>query len=119
MYNRYIPEEVEYIPVNGQQPTGRPHSPQHDGEKNGKPFDLSSLLNGGVFSGSDSLGGILKSLNLGELIGDVDIGDILLLLILIFLLLEGDDHMELIIALGLLLLMGLGDKKKKAQSEED
>lgn len=48
------------------------------------------------------LAGLLKGLKLEEL----DTGDILLLLILLFLFLEGDD-LELIITLGLLLLLGL------------
>ena len=41
---------------------------------------------------------------------DIDPGDILLLLIILFLLVEGDD-LELVIALGLVLLMGLGDRE--------
>ena len=41
----------------------------------------------------------------------LDSGDLLLFLILLLLLKEGDD-LEMIIALGLTLLMGLGDDKK-------
>ncbi len=48
------------------------------------------------------LAGILKALKLDEL----DTGDILLLLIMLFLFLEGDD-MELVITLGLVLILSL------------
>ena len=63
---------------------------------------------GNLFSsgeGSGGLSGLLKALKLE----DIDPGDILLLLIILFLLVEGDD-LELVIALGLVLLMGLGDR---------
>lgn len=78
---------------------------------------LSSLLEqnplGQLFrKGGDSggMGGILKALHLE----DLDSGDILLLLILLFLFLEGDNT-ELVITLGLILLLGLGDSKKDDQ----
>lgn len=64
---------------------------------------------GSLFSsgdGSGGLSGLLKALKLE----DIDPGDILLLLIILFLLVEGDD-LELVIALGLVLLMGLGDRE--------
>ena len=48
-------------------------------------------------------GGLLKSFHSGGL----DSGDILLVLILLFLFLESDDNLELVITLGLLLLFGL------------
>ena len=51
---------------------------------------------------------ILKKLKLDNW----DSGDILLLLIVLFLLLEG-DNLELAIALGLVLIMGLGDDKEQ------
>ena len=51
------------------------------------------------------LSGLLKSLHLEK----IDSGDILLLLIRLYLLVEGDD-LELVIALGLVLLMGLGEE---------
>lgn len=58
-------------------------------------------------SGGKSVTSALKSLKLG----DWDSGDLLLLLIVLLLLSEGDD-LELVIALGLALMMGLGDGKK-------
>lgn len=77
---------------------------------------LSSLFGGkeGVLSlltrqgGGKGLTSTLKSLKLG----DWDSGDLLLLLIVLLLLTEGDD-LELIIALGLALMMGLGEEKEK------
>lgn len=109
MYNRYIPEDVSYTPIEpppeppcGPAPeSGRPSFRDFLSGKEG----LSGLL--GAREGN-SLSGLLKSLHLDN----IDAGDILLLLILLYLLVEGDD-LELVIALGLTLLMGLGDDKEK------
>ena len=89
-------------------------------------FRLPQFLSGkdgltSLFSGKDGLtslfsgkeGGGLSSLLKALHLENVDTGDILLLLIILFLLVEGDD-LELVIALGLVLLMGLGDKGEKA-----
>lgn len=109
MYNRYIPQEIEYVPI----------SPEPDRPKEEKmPFSIKNILSGGIKSpgkeqwweeGRDPLEGLLKSLKLEG----VDSGDILLVLIILFLLLEGEDHWELVITLGLLLIMGLADKEKE------
>ncbi|MCF2661433.1 hypothetical protein [Pseudoflavonifractor phocaeensis] len=57
---------------------------------------------------------MLKTLHLE----DIDPGDVLLLLIVLYLLVEGDD-LELVIALGLVLIMGLGEEKnEKKESQE-
>lgn len=105
MYNRYIPQDVSYTPVE-KKPPSRPDSrrppfrlPDFLGGKEG----LSGLLGGQEGSG---LSGLLKSLHLEH----IDSGDVLLLLIMLYLLVEGDD-LELVIALGLVLLMGLGDSE--------
>ena len=58
------------------------------------------------------IAGILKGFDLE----DIDSGDILLLLIILLLFLEGDNT-ELVITLGLMLLLGLGDGKKEDQTE--
>lgn len=69
---------------------------------------------GGLFSGESSgVNGILKALHLEEL----DSGDILLVLIILFLLIEG-DNMDLVITLGLMLLLGLADEKKEKRDAE-
>lgn len=92
IYNRYIPNGTAYTRITEEDATSSPTTasrPQH--EEAEKPAEEKK-----------GLAGILKSLKLD----DLDTGDILLLLILLFLFLEGDD-MELIITLGLMLLLGL------------
>lgn len=54
-----------------------------------------------------SLGGLVKKFHLD----DLETGDILLLIILIYLMIEGDDKLELAITLGVLLVMWLAEKK--------
>ena len=111
MYNRYIPNGAVYtrIPVEEEKTTSRVRpsegSPPTDGPERapgGLPFSIASLLGSGAGKGG-GLTGLLRSLKLDRL----DSGDILLLLIVLLLLWEGDD-LELVIALGLALIMGLG-----------
>ncbi|MCC8063996.1 MAG: hypothetical protein LIO70_02775 [Clostridiales bacterium] len=106
MYNRYIPNE-EFIPVEDSAPErdgGSP--PKQAGE--GLGGLLGRLLGGGglprLFQGDGSRpgSGLLDSLGLGKL----DKGDILLLLVLIYLFKESEDD-EWLIILALVLLMGL------------
>jgi len=117
MYNRYIPEDTSYTPVKEEIPVPEredpPQAPPGTEQKNREsPFRLSALLGGkeglaGLFSGREKggLSGLARSLKLGS----IDTGDVLLLLIILYLLVEGDD-LELVIALGLVLLMGLGEE---------
>jgi hypothetical protein len=69
---------------------------------------------GNLLGGTKSLGigSVLSALGLEEM----DTGDILLFLIILFLLSEGDE-LDLIITLGLMLLMGLGEGKKNPAEE--
>ncbi|MEQ2442211.1 hypothetical protein [Pseudoflavonifractor intestinihominis] len=99
MYNRYIPGAGGYTRITEEDappvrhaeppgplasaPPGDPHPPEAE-------------------KGAGALASLLKSLKLDQL----DSGDVLLLLILLFLFMEGDD-VELMITLGLLLLLGL------------
>lgn len=92
MYNRYIPNGTAYTRIS-EPDAPPPPPPSRQKAKQGKAAQKSGLLSG-----------LLRSLKLEEL----DTGDVLLLLILLLLFLEGDD-MELVIALGLILLLGLGD----------
>lgn len=94
MYNRYIPNGAAYTRVTepDSPPASRRSSPPpeqpppvSDGEK--KPSGLA---------------GLLKRLKLE----DLDAGDVLLLLIILLIFLDGED-IELVITLGLLLLLGL------------
>ncbi len=107
MYNRYIPEDTSYTRI--ETPAARPDAPA-PGEGSRKPLHFPDFLlgkEGRLFGGREGggLSGLLKSLHLEN----IDSGDILLLLILLYLLVEGDD-LELVIALGLVLLMGLGEE---------
>lgn len=124
MYNRYIPNGASYTRVTVDEPVEsspgasqarEPHQKARPGDQRsqhtGRPrpggpagFSLPSFLTGE--GGSGGLGGLLKALKLE----DLDSGDLLLLLIVLLLLWEGDD-LELVIALGLVLILGLGDKE--------
>ena len=95
MYNRYIPEDMSYTQASPQPKRG-PEPPQ--GWHRQPSIRLPELL-----AGKEGLSGLLKGLRLDKL----DSGDILLLLITLYLLVEGED-MDLVLALGLVLLTGLG-----------
>ena len=104
MYNRYIPEDTSYsrveeaaLPPATPRPSGTVRRPRQS------PFSLSD-----IWPGKDGLSGVLKAFHLDRF----DSGDILLLLIMLYLMREGDD-MELVIALGLTLIMGLGDDPRE------
>ena len=102
MYNRYIPEDTSYTRI---EPT--PPPPQRPGPRQQVRFP--DFLSGkGGKEVKDGLSSLLKSFHLDN----IDAGDVLLLLIMLYLLVEGDD-LELVIALGLTLLMGLGDDKEE------
>ena len=96
MYNRYIPEDMSYTQASPQPKRG-PEPPQ--GWHRQPSIRLPELL-----AGKEGLSGLLKGLRLDKL----DSGDILLLLITLYLLVEGEE-MDLVLALGLVLLMGLGE----------
>lgn len=95
MYNRYIPDHAPYEKVEQEKQKAKsPPPPQPSG---------------GLFSPeglTGRLGGLLKQLNLKK----TDSGDLLILLILLFLFLESDDNLDLVITLALLLLFGLFGK---------
>lgn len=93
MYNRYIPNGTAFTRiVEDDAPSPEPSvsPPPEEEAREGAPEEKKGLAS------------LLKGLKLD----DLDTGDILLLLILLFLFLEGDD-IELIITLGLMLLLGL------------
>ena len=85
----------------GQPRPGRSRpAPRPDGPSSSKN-DLAGEITGAL---SQLLDGVLKHFSLENF----DTGDILLVLIILFLYLEG-DNLELVITLGLMLLLGLGD----------
>ena len=97
MYNHYQ-NAFDYVTVEAE-----PSPPTHP-PKDKTPHKASPLL-GEVTGGIQQfLSGIAGSFSLSSF----DSGDILLILIILLLLLEG-DNLELIITLGLMLLLGLGD----------
>lgn len=125
MYNQYL-DDSDFILLDPEpQASSQNHRPQGQGhrgqnppnqqsfvqrrpvshpmESNRSKNDLIGEITGGL---SQLLDGVLKHFSLK----DFDTGDILLVLIILFLYLEG-DNLELVITLGLLLLLGLGDEK--------
>lgn len=115
MYNRYIPSDASYEQVSEPEtPSSRPPEPPRTGGKAHRPPTPPPKGAGPLEGITGWLGGLLKSFHLEEL----DSGDILLVLILLFLFLESDDNLELVITLGLLLLFGLFGKDDKEKEEE-
>lgn len=113
MYNRYIPGDTAYEQIPEETPPSHaPESrrPRQETRRPPKPpFTKGASPLDGI---TGRLGGLLKNIHLE----DLDSGDILLVLILLFLFLESDDNLELVITLGLLLVFGLFGKEDK---EED
>ena len=121
MYNRYL-DDSEFIlldpePQNGmpgQPAQGRDRSHSHGQSRpaprpmgpNPPKNDLAGEITGGL---SQLLDGLRKHISLENF----DTGDILLVLIILFLYLEG-DNLELVITLGLMLLLGLGDDEPQS-----
>ena len=125
MYNRYIPGAGGYTRVVEEEPpvqradgsrTRRNDHRQPDhtmpgGGRWGKGAvqNLTAPLR--FLAGEDKnagIAGILKSFHFE----DLDSGDVLLLLIILLLFLEG-DNIELVITLGLMLLLGSGDTQNE------
>ena len=129
MYNQYL-DDSDFILLEPEPQAASGHRPQGQHQQNrygqGHPGqqrpnqnrpvphptgatqsknDLVGELTGGL---SQLLDGVLKHFSLENF----DTGDILLVLIILFLYLEG-DNLELVITLGLMLLLGLGDDKPK------
>lgn len=116
MYNRYIPDGAVYtrVTMDDDEPR-RPREPERQekqehrecqrSQRRSRPVQPQTGLPESV---SSSLKSLISSLGLEKL----DSGDLLLFLILLLLFKEGDD-LEMIIALGLTLLMGLGEGEEK------
>lgn len=99
MYNRYLDQSAaEVIPEfhHDEPPRAPKQAPPTPSRKSS---DLLQEVAGGL---GQLVGGLFKNFSLEKL----DSGDILLVLILLFLFLEG-DNLELVITLGLMLLLGL------------
>lgn len=101
MYNRYIPEDASYVPAGRQDRPERPWSrPDSENRSRQMPFRLPELL-----TGREGAANLWKSFHLDRF----DSGDILLLLIALYLFVEGEDP-ETAIALGLVVFLGLGEE---------
>lgn len=97
MYSHYM--NGIFAPLNLERPR---EQPRQDTRKS--PGGMLGDLTG-------SLGGMLKGLTKQFSLQSLDTGDILLVLIILFLFLEG-DNLELVITLGLLFLLGLNDDQE-------
>jgi len=96
----------------GQHRQSRPNSQPHTGgsRRPPEPARPKNDLVGEVARGlGQLLDGVMKHFSLENF----DTGDILLVLIILFLYLEDGDNLELVITLGLLLLLGLDGGKDK------
>lgn len=115
MYNRYIPHGTPYESVAGRnRPSAHGGENQHQTHTTTRRPPPPPPPKGRPLEGITGwLGGLLKQIHLE----DLDSGDILLVLILLFLFLESDDNLELVITLGLLLVFGLFGKDEP--SDED
>lgn len=115
MYNRYIPSGTPYERVPEKEgPASRAPEPPSARDGARRPSTPPPSKGAGPLEGITGwLGGLLKNFHLEKL----DSGDILLVLILLFLFLESDDNLELVITLGLLLLFGLFGKDGEGEDQ--
>lgn len=121
MFSRYLPPEEDFSPVSLEEAA----PPGTEVRSGGAPSGIASGgMPGGAHPNSHSrdrggaagelLGGLTRELN--RLLGgafhleELDTGDILLFLIVLLLFVEGDD-VDMAIALGLTLLLSLGEQK--------
>ena len=104
IFSNFMPPHSSFQPVSYEEEQPEEKSNTTSASFNQKPpaSDLLSALTGGIF---DTLGNIFKDFSLKNL----DSGDLLLLLIILFLFLEG-DNVDLVIALGLMFLLGFGSE---------
>lgn len=109
MYNRYIPQEADYAPIPPprSQPSGPPPPSRAKGGLSGL---LGGLLRQEPGEAKDKVSQALSSL-LGSVgLKELDTGDILLALVVLFLILEDGDDLDLLITLGLMILLNLGER---------
>lgn len=126
MYNRYIPAQSRYEEAQRGAQRGNNRVGQgceRDSEKVGQGYErCGERIGQGWFKGGltgilgDAAGGLgadaaqtVKSILKTFHLENIDIGDILLALIVLFLILEDGDNLDLIITLGLMILFSLGD----------
>lgn len=112
MYNRYIPNDTSYERIPDHDSVHHTSGAQSFRQETRRPPPPPSAKVENPLAGIvGKLGGLLNHFHLE----DLDSGDILLVLILIFLFLESDDNLELVITLGLLLLFGIFGTEEKTE----
>ena len=111
LYNRYIPNDSQYEPIHEPHRNSSPFHPPTNTQRPPPPPQKGANPLDGIVGG---LGGLLKHFHLEKL----DSGDILLVLILIFLFLEREDNTEMVITLGLLLVFGLFGDDEAAEHQD-
>ena len=104
MYNRYVPSDETYTWTRAETANGQRHGSDPAGWTANPLGRLLSGQGSQSWGGKGGLAGLLRSFHLEQ----VDAGDMLLLLIVLYLLVEGED-LEPVLALGLVLLLGLGE----------
>lgn len=96
MFSQYM--SGPFSPI---EPEAPPHPKGNNQSHPANHGDLLGEVTGGL---SQLVNGVLKQFS----VSDFDTGDILLILIILFLFLEG-DNLELVITLGLMLFLGFSD----------
>ena len=124
MYNRYL-DDSEFVLLDPEPQTAAPGRQAHSQNRpnqprpgqnhpslmaSPRPVGPSPAKNDLVGEITGGLGQLLEGVRKHFSLENFDTGDILLVLIILFLYLEG-DNLELVITLGLMLLLGLGDDK--------
>ena len=107
MFSQYADGRFSPISVPSTQKAAEPQFTKK-AQESPKHSALLGELTGGI---SQLFGRIEKQFSFGQL----DTGDILLVLIVLFLFLEG-DNLELVITLGLMLLLGFNDDPSSADA---
>ena len=124
MYSRYLPPEEAFFPLPPEEPSTPPPGQEPAAHPPSRPAPRSAPKSAPKGPAEELLGGLAQELNklLGGLfrfsLEDLDTGDILLFLIVLFLFLEGDD-IDLAIALGLTLLLSLGEQRNGSTPPAD
>ena len=123
MYNRYLDGDSFVLLDPESQPQSQPGQGRWDQPRRGpgpgrpggmnRPAEPMRSKNDLVGEVTRGLGQLLDGVKQHFSLEKFDTGDILLVLIILFLYLEDGDNLELIITLGLLLLLGLGDDEAK------
>ena len=101
MYSHYMNGPFSPLPQQVSHSSHEAHTCKTGNSEQPKKNDLLDDITGGL---TKILGGITSQF----CVANIDLGDVLLMLIILLLFLEG-DNLELVITLGLMILLGLND----------